>query len=53
MSTCHVNALKSRINRSILCVGWLKTNVTLLNCFMMFTPHITGSFGMLSSRMHA
>ena len=49
MSTCHVIALKSRANRSILCVGWLKTNVTLLNCFVMFTQHVTSSFGMLSS----
>ena len=53
MSTCHVIAPKSRTNRSILCVGWLKTNVTLLNCCMMFTQHVTGSFGMLSSRLHA
>ena len=30
--------------------GWLKTSVTLLNCFMIFTLHVTGSFGMLSSR---
>ena len=52
MSTCHVIALKSRANRSILCVGWLKTNVTLLNCFMMFTQHVTGSFSTMSSRMH-
>ena len=49
MSTCHVIELKSRAIRSILCVGCLKTNVTLLNCFMMFTQHVTGSFGMLSS----
>ena len=53
MSTCRVIALKSRANWSILCVGWLKTSVTLLNCFMMFTQHVTGSFGMLSSRLHA
>ena len=53
MSTCHVIALRSRENRSILVVGWLKTNFTLLNCFMMFTQHVTGSFGMLSSRQHA
>ena len=44
MSTCHVIALKSRANWSILCVGWFK---------MMFTQHVTGSFGMLSSRMNA
>ena len=53
MSTCHVNALKSLANWSILCVGWLKANVTLLDCCMMFTQHVTGSFGMLSSRLHA
>ena len=53
MSTCHVIALKSCANRSIFCVGWLKANVTFLNCCMMFTQHVTGSFGMLSSRMHA
>ena len=54
MPTCHVIALKSRANRSILCVGWLKTNLTLLNCFTMFTQHVvTGSFGMLSNRLHA
>ena len=53
MSTCHVNALKSCANQSIFCVGWLETNVTSLNCCMMFTHHVTGSSGMLSSRMHA
>ena len=51
MSICHVIAPKSRANRSILCVGWLKT--ALLNCCMMFTQHVIGSFGMLSSRLHA
>ena len=53
MSTCHVIALKIRANQSILCVGWLKTNVTFLNCCMMITQHVTGSFGILSRRMHA
>ena len=53
MSTCHIIALKSRANQSILCVGWLKTNVTLLNCCVMFTQHVTGSLSMLSSRLHA
>ena len=53
MSTCHVIAHKSRAYRSIHCVVWLKTNVTLLNCFMMFTQHVTASFGTLSCRLHA
>ena len=53
MSTCHVIAPKSCAYRSILCVGWLKTNVMLLNCFMIFTEHVTGSLGLLSSRLHA
>ena len=52
MPTCHVIALKSRANQSSVCVSWLKINVTLLNCCMMFTQHVTGSFGMLSSRLH-
>ena len=52
MCTCHVIALKSRAKRSILCEGWLKTNVKFLNCFMMFTQHVTSSFGMLSTRLH-
>ena len=45
--------MRLRANRSIHCVGWLKTNVTYLICCMIATQHVTGSSGRLSSRLHA